>query len=167
MKPSSLINTAAAVAIALTSTTIACSRKQNAAPELQTIKSEAHNEPVTVSGCLRAGLAENTFVLTSINANGSTIDPTTTYRLVGNKVPLADYSGQNVEVTGTVRAEQEVSSRGVAEQQKAAKGTSGTPTVETATELDVKQLDVDSVKPSGDRCAPAAPKGDQPPKRIK
>lgn len=168
MRRSSLIRKAAPVAVVLTLTSAACNRKQTT-PELQTTTgAQARNDAVTVTGCLRQGLADNTFVLTSMDTTGSSTDPTTNYRLTGNKVALTDYAGQQVQVTGIVRAEQEVASRGVAEQEKRAKGTSGTPTVETDTEIDVKELSVDSVKPMGDRCAAAAPeKKDQPPKRIK
>ena len=139
-----------AVAAVLTST--ACNRKSSA-PDLQTTSGpQARAESASVSGCLRAGLGDNTFVLTAIDSTGSSTDPTTTYQLNGSKVPLRDYVGQQVQVTGTVRAEQEVASRGVAEVAKPAKGTSGTPKVETNTELDVKQLTVESVQPAGRRC---------------
>jgi hypothetical protein len=45
-----------------------------------------------------------------------------------------------------------VASKGVATEQKPAKGTSGTPTVDTRTELDMKRLDVTTVTPTGGRC---------------
>ena len=106
-------------------------------------------------------------MLTAIDPTRSTTDPTTTYQLTGSKVSLRDYAGQQVRVSGTVRAEQEVASRGVPETEKRAKGTSGTPTVETNTELDVKQMTVDSVESTGERCAAEAPSANQPPKRIK
>ena len=155
-------------AVVLTLTSAACSRKASG-PDLQTTTgAQARNDTVSVTGCLRQGLGENTFLVTSIDTSGSSTDPTTNYRLSGSKVALREYVGQQVQVTGTVRAEQEIASRGVAEAEKPAKGTSGTPTVETQTELDVKDLTVDAVKPTGDRCAAAAPpEKNQPPKRIK
>ena len=61
--------------------------------------------------------------------------------------------GQQVEVSGTLRAEEQVATSGVAVE-KPAKGIDATPTVETKTELDVKEMTVSAVKPSGQRCAP-------------
>jgi hypothetical protein len=48
---------------------------------------------------------------------------------------------------------------------KPAKGTTGTPTIETTTELNVKEMTVSSVTPSGERCAPEAPTDEQQPER--
>jgi hypothetical protein len=142
-----------------------CNRK-SAGPELQvtTTNAEARSEPVQVSGCLRAGLAENTFVLIT-NAESGTDQPAT-YQLNGHAVPLRDYVGQRVNVSGTIRSEEHVATTGVAAA-KPAKGSSGTPIVETTAELDIRQLNVTGVNPTGDRCAAALPPEDQPARRIK
>jgi hypothetical protein len=130
----------------------ACNRKP-AAPELQTTTGvQPRTEPITVAGCLKQGvLADNTFVLTASRANGA--DETATYQLTGREgVTLSDYVDQQVEVSGTLRAEQQVASSSGVVEEKPAKGTSGTPAVETKTELDVKRLDVTAVKLTGSRC---------------
>jgi hypothetical protein len=57
-----------------------------------------------------------------------------------------------VEVSGILRSEQQVASVGKVEE-KPAKGTSGQPVVETKSEIDVKTVTVQSVKPTGSRCA--------------
>jgi hypothetical protein len=130
----------------------ACTREATA-PELQTTRGEqARMQPVTVTGCLKGGLAENTYVLMASQASGAATD-TATYQLTArDEVNLRQYVGQKVEVAGTLRAEQEVASNGVASEQKPAKGTSGTPTVDTKTELDVKRLDVTRITPAGGSC---------------
>src|SRR5204863_9142697 len=103
-----------------------------------------------VAGCLRTGAAEDTFVLTTKAPDSPNA---ATYDLNANaQVNLRQFVGQQVEVSGTVRSEQEVTSSSGATPEKAAKGTSGTPTVETKTELDVRQLDVSAVKPTGGGC---------------
>ena len=142
----------------------ACNRNA-AVPELpRTTGLQPRMDPITVAGCLRAGEAENTFVLTA-----SAADPdskSVTYQLIGHDVPLREYVWQQVEVEGTLRAEHAIATDGVSSQ-KPAKGTEGTPTVDTKTELDVRQMTVSSVKPSGHRCAPELPAENQPAKRIK
>jgi hypothetical protein len=156
---------AAAAGIALTVAAAACNRNA-AVPEAQrTTGVQPRAEQTTVAGCLRSGLADNTFVLTTESPNSDT--KTATYQLTGTDVNLRDYVGQQVEVSGTVRTEQEIATSGVATAEKPAKGVDRTPTVETKTELDVRQMTVSAVKPSGERCAPAAPSANQPPKRIK
>jgi len=165
----SLIRTATAVAMATAFVAAGCNRK-SAAPELQTTTgAQPRADAITVSGCLRAGLADDTFVLTVIDPTASTTDATATYQLTGNTQALRDHVGEQVQVSGTLRAEQEIASKGDAVAEKPAAGTSGTPTVQTKTDLDVKQMTVSSVTPSGQRCAPQEPStaDQQPPRRIK
>jgi len=129
----------------------ACKREATA-PELQTTTGpQPRMEPMTVSGCLKSGMAENTFVLMASKTDNMT--ETATYQLTGrDDLNLRQYVGQKVEVSGTVRSEEQVASTGGATETKPAKGASGTPTVETKTQVDVKRLDVSSVKPTGGRC---------------
>jgi len=131
----------------------ACSRRQ-ATPELQTTSGNvARNQPVDVSGCLRAGDAEDTFVLIA-SQNAPSENAASTYQLKGPaRLDLKSYVGKTVEIVGTMRAEEAVTSDSGVTQEKAAKGTSGTPAVETKTQLDIRQVSVDSVKPISDRCA--------------
>ena len=156
MRPVFLVPTISTTVLAAAIATTACTRKA-AAPEAQsTTGPQPRAESVQVTGCLRAGLADNTFVLAVVDSSGASTDPTTNYQLTGSKVNLRDYIGQQVNVSGTVRSEQEIAMSSGPTTQKPAKGTSGTPTVETKEELDVKQLVVDTVSGSGQRCAPDA-----------
>ena len=129
----------------------ACKR-QATAPELQTTAGQqARMEPMTVTGCLKSGVADNTFVLMTSKTEGAI--ETATFQLNPKQgVDLKQYIGQTVEVSGTLRAEQEVASTGQPTELKPAKGTSGTPTVETKSEIDVKRLDVNTVTPTGNSC---------------
>jgi hypothetical protein len=150
----------------LTFAAAGCNRHA-AGPETQTTTGvQPRTELTTADGCLRAGLAENTFVLTAPDAAPGS--ETATYQLSpgAQNVNLRDFVGQQVQVSGTLRAEEQVTSSGVNAVGKP-KGTSGTPTIETSTELTVKQMTVSAVTPTGQRCAAEPPKADQPDRRIK
>jgi hypothetical protein len=109
------------------------------------------NDAVTLTGCLRAGEAADTFVLTtSARADGAA--PATYHLTGGTGVNLRDQIGNRVEVSGTVKAQQETELHATGPAANKATGTSGSPRVETNTELDIKQLDVSTVKALGDRC---------------
>jgi len=140
-----------ALAIAsLILTAAACTRSRQAPEQQTTTGLQPRADRTTVAGCLRPGLAENTFVLTTEKTEGGVA--AATYQLIGTEaIKLRDYVGQQVEVSGTVRAEEQVASTGESEA-KRAKGTVGTPTVETKTEVDIKRLAVENVKPTGNRC---------------
>jgi hypothetical protein len=142
-------NTVAVVVVVLAAG--ACNRSQNTTPELATKTPERPlDQPATVSGCLRAGLADNTFVLHSSKADGSTA--TVTYQLsAAPGVELRSFAGQEVELSGTLESQQTAATSGKVEEQPA-KGAAGTPVVETKTELDVRKLKVSAIKPTGNRC---------------
>ena len=111
------------------------------------------DHPETVTGCLKAGDAPDTFVVTAAKTAGST--DTATYQLVSNAgVNLADHIGRQVEVSGTVKQTQELASRDRAQpaQPEGTSGSAGKPMVETRTEVDIKQIDVTGIKPLGTRC---------------
>jgi len=128
----------------------ACNRSQSA-PERQTQTPEQSlNQPASVSGCLRSGLADNTFVLMSRKADGSA-EPVTYQLLAAPGVELRSFVGQEVDVTGTVESDQTVATSGKIQEQPA-QGAAGTPVVETTSQLDVRKLKVSAVKPSGNRC---------------
>lgn len=139
----------------------ACNRGQEttpATPEVQTQTAQpATNMPVTVEGCVKAGDAADTYVLTAARAEGST--DTATYQLVGQQTDqLRDHIGRRVEVSGTVEAQQEIAASQTAKAEPGegnrdrATGTTGTPTVQTKTEIEIKRLSVSAVKPLQDKC---------------
>jgi hypothetical protein len=114
------------------------------------------NAPTTVTGCLRAGDAPDTFVLTV--ARTTATEQTATYQLhpLGG-LKLAEHVGRQVEVSGVLRAQQEVTTRSTTTPAAKATGTAGTPTVSTTTELDIKELNVQQVRPVQGGC----PDGDR------
>jgi len=108
--------------------------------------------PMTVTGCLRAGEASDTYVLTQDAATTGTAD-TANYHLVGvSGVNLRDHIGERVQVSGVLATQQEVASRSTPSQQDKATGTTGTPTVQTETQVDIRTLRVNSVNPQGGKC---------------
>jgi hypothetical protein len=133
--------------------TAACNRgEQVPASETQTATPlQTPNTPTTVTGCLRAGDASGTFVLTA--ARASTGEETSNYQLhPTGGVLLAEHVGKQVEVSGVLRAQQEVQTRSATEPAEKATGTAGTPTVSTSTQLEIKQLNVQQVRPVDGSC---------------
>lgn len=116
------------------------------------------NVPVTVSGCLRAGEAANTFVLTASQAPDTPTAPvqSATYHLFAvDDLDLRSQVGRRVEISGRLRAQQAIASRTPTRPaDERAAGTSGTPTVSTTTELAIKEVDVNAIKPLGESCEP-------------
>jgi len=134
----------------------ACNRQQRTTtPDLRTTTGvQPRAQTVTVKGCLKSGaLADDTFLLTvSQPDTGTTLDAN--YQLVGGDTAmLRDYVGRQVEVSGTVEAEQKISATSGTIPEKPAKDAAGTPTVSTQATVDVKRLEVDSVKTTGKKCA--------------
>lgn len=114
---------------------------------------QAVNQPMTVTGCLRAGEAAETFVLTTSERKDGTTPAT--YLLVSSNtaVNLRDNVGHRVEVSGNLSAEQQtLTVSPPAPARNKPTGTSGTPTVATQTQLDLRRLEVDNVRSLGDRC---------------
>lgn len=133
----------------------ACNKQKQAAPDLQTASGGATApRAITVTGCLKAGtLADSTWVLMATDTNGGTEKPAT-YQLVGGDPDnLRNSAGQQVEVSGTVQADEQIASSSGPVPERAAKGTSGTPSVETKTDVDLKRLQVSAVKPTGNHCS--------------
>ena len=148
--------TFATIAFGAAIATGACSRepeKMTTASDSQTQAAQAASTPMTVAGCVKAGEAADTYVLTTARAEGAPTDAAT-YELVGDQVAsLRDHVGRRAEVSGTIQAQQEIASRSTAKPaDERAIGTSGTPTVQTRTEIEIKRLAVTSVKPLGDKC---------------
>ena len=130
-----------------------CSREAETPPaQSQTQTTQPLNAPATFTGCLRAGEAANTFVLTaSATADGAT---PATYQLEGaTGTNLQDHVGRRVEVSGIIAEQQHVATREAPQPaDQRATGTSGTPTVQTGTQLAVRTVQVKSVTPLDARC---------------
>jgi hypothetical protein len=134
----------------------ACNRqpeKMTTAAESQAQSAKPTNMPMTVAGCVKAGEAPDTFVLTTARAEGAPTDAAT-YELVGDQIAgLRDHIGRRAEISGTVQAQQEIASSSTAKPaDERATGTSGTPTVQTRAEIEIKRLSVASVKPLDEKC---------------
>jgi hypothetical protein len=132
----------------------ACSPEQPATPpaQAQSQTVQKPNVPTLVTGCLRAGEATNTFVLTTTQSgDGST---SATYQLNGSAgVNLADHVGKRIEVNGVLREQAQIATTESKQPvEDKAKGTTGTPSVQTATELSIRQLDVTAVKQAAGEC---------------
>jgi hypothetical protein len=145
-----------AALLACTIGVAACSKKNDdqtpTAQTQATSPAQAANSPESVTGCLRAGDAPDTFVLTTSLANDGRRP--TTYQLSGSGgVNLSDHIGERVSVQGVVRAQQE-STTATSETPANAKpqGTSGAPTVSTTATLDLKRMDVTSVSRAEGKC---------------
>jgi hypothetical protein len=137
----------------LTTASVGCKKGQKTPPAVQqTAGVQPRSDAVTVTGCLRSGaFAPDTWVLTS--SAGSTRSAVATYQLVGgDPAALRDNAGREVEVSGTVTAAEQVASTSGPVEQHAAKGTSGTPAVQTQTEVNLKRLSVSSIKAAGGKC---------------
>ena len=141
----------------LTALTVApaCNRGEDAvatAEKESASQVQSPNQTVTVVGCLRAGEASETFVLTT--PRSTTGDPAATYQLVGaDEVNLRDHIGRQVEVSGILSTQQRLSTRSTTDPAPNPTGTAGTPEVSTTTQLDIKRLDVQRVRAVGDECA--------------
>lgn len=104
------------------------------------------NLPIVVKGCLRAGEAASTYVITAARTAES--DQTATYHIAGaNGRDLQSHVGQLVEITGVEQARQEIASRTTTDPAPNATGTRGeTPAVSTQTKLTVKHLEVRDIR---------------------
>ncbi len=143
----------AGMAAVISSSACGRSEEPRSVSEAQSQTSQPANQPMTVAGCLRAGDAADTFVLNASGAEGS--QEAATYHLVGAQgVSLSDHVGKRVEVSGMVDAHQAIASRTTAlpSTDDRPTGTTGTPVVETKTEIDIKRVSVNAVKPLGDTC---------------
>lgn len=127
----------------------ACGGPKQALPVTETTQVQPRQDPTVVKGCLGTGVAGE-FVLTAANTESGR--PATYHLNAPATVKLADYVGQQVNVSGVLRAEETVATTGRAVEEKPAKGAEGTPTVRTATELDMRTLDVSNVEASGAKC---------------
>jgi hypothetical protein len=119
----------------------------------QSSVSQQVNTPATVTGCLRAGDAANTYVLTtSQTEDGRT--PATYHLTDRPEMNLRQHVGTRVEATGVIDAQSQIATRESAQPADNASGTAGTgtPTVQTGTQLSIKRFDVTSIRPVGGEC---------------
>jgi hypothetical protein len=145
----------AAIAMALASGGCRKSQKSTSVAASQSQSARPASQPLTITGCLKAGEAPDTFVLTAARTGGS--GDTATYELIAPAdVNLKDHVGHRLEVNGTVNTQQETASSttAVPNQRSRPTGTSGSPKVETKTEIDIKRVSVTAVKPISDKCEP-------------
>ena len=143
-----------AAAACLLAACLACGGGDDVPPLEQQIVTppQATATPERVQGCLRAGEASDTFVLMA-SVLDTQMAGAATYQLVGAPETLRPHVGRRVEITGTIVAEQSAEARGVAmPAEDKAKGTSGTPTVQSTTEVEVKRLQVSGVTPVAGEC---------------
>jgi hypothetical protein len=150
-RPNRAASTVAAAAIVMAGLSgSACRGEKRTGPavEVQTqTPVRPTNQPLTVTGCLRAGQADDTFVLTAGETTGAA--EAATYQLVGRPdLKLRDYVGHQVEVNGVVKSDQQAA----ATQPPRPAGTSGSAKVETQTVVDIKSMDVDAVKSVAGNC---------------
>jgi hypothetical protein len=136
-------------AAAVTAASVGCSREQPAqVAESQTQSPViATNAPATLNGCLRAGEAADTFVLTTSGLQAAT------YHLVPDEgIDLREHVGREIQVDGVIRTQQQTTATASSPADPNAVGTAGQPAVATRTELDVNRFEVSSVKSVGQGC---------------
>jgi hypothetical protein len=141
-------------ATAVLAACMACGGNGEEVPALEQQSVTAPQEtqlPRVVRGCLGAGGTDGTYVLAA-GADDTGADAAT-YQLEGELGSLAEHIGRRVEVSGTVVSSQVARSRGaVMPAEDEPTGTSGTPTVQSTTEVEVRRLQVDSVTPVDADC---------------
>jgi len=147
-----------AIAVTIAMSATACSKSKSEAPSETQVAGDVRTPgvPMTVAGCLRAGNLSDTYMLTQ-DASNTGAQATANYQLVGvDGVDLRKYIGERVQVNGVLATQQEVASRSTPApaRQKDDKptGTTGKPTVQTETQVDIRTLQVKSVNPQGGKC---------------
>jgi hypothetical protein len=148
------VNLAGCVILSLAATACGGDEPQVPPATSQTQSSRQPNQPTSVTGCLRAGDAANTFVLTA-TATGDAAVPATYHLTSTGNANLQDHIGKRVEVSGVVEAQSQIATREAPKPADNATGTAGspgTPTVQTGTRLDVQRIDVASIRPTGESC---------------
>jgi hypothetical protein len=143
----------AVTAVASAALVAACASEPEVPPaESQSAVTRDVETPTTVTGCLKAGEAANTYVLTTSQTVDGT--PPATYHLTGaDNVNLQEHVGNRIEASGVVEAQSDIATRGAAQPPDNTQATSGTtPSVQTSTELSIRRMDVSSVRAVGGEC---------------
>jgi hypothetical protein len=135
--------------------TAACNRSDQKEAPVAQMKADtppqAVNQPTTLVGCLRAGEAADTYVLTTSRTEDG-VAPATYQLSAAEGINLGNEIGKRVEVNGVITTQQRSATTAAAPADEKPTGTGGTPRVETRAELDIRQLQVSGMKPLGDRC---------------
>ena len=132
-----------------------CSREEAQPPAAQ-VKAETTSQPLntpeSVTGCLRAGDAADTFVLTTSQTDDGRTPAT--YRVVATSgVNLADHVGHRVAISGIVRGQQTATTATTpAPATDKPQGTTGTPTVQTTATLQMRQMEVSTINRAAGDC---------------
>lgn len=139
----------------IASPSVGCRRNESAPPptQVQSQSTLPANSPTTITGCLKAGDAPSTFIVTTAKTEGAT--ETATYQLMGSQsTNLSEHIGRQVEVSGVIRQSQELASteRARPARPEGTAGSAGKPTVDTRTDVEIKQLEVSSVKALEGKC---------------
>jgi hypothetical protein len=143
----------AVAAIASAALVAACASEPEVPPaESQSAVTRDLEKPATVTGCLKAGEAANTYVLTASRTVDGT--PPATYHLTGTSdLNLQEHVGSRVEATGVVESQSDIATRSTAQPADNAQATSGTtPSVQTGTELSIRRMDVTSLRTLDGEC---------------
>lgn len=132
----------------------ACAGEPEEAPVAET-KAETPTTPVnaatTIQGCLKAGEAAGTFVLTATSAaeDGAAA---ATYELTGAEgVDLAAHTGERVEVQGVITAAKETDMTSATRQAEPAKP-GVKPEVATSVDVNIRRLDVSRIQKIDGSC---------------
>src|SRR5438046_1065104 len=139
------------VALAFGALALSACGRQSSKPDAEMATGDQPRDHfVVVTGCLRPGETDNTFVLTTAKSEGDAA--AATYQLLAKPgVMLRDHEGQPDEVSGT-EISGDIGSRSGRVVERRGEGTAGTPVVETRTNLDIKKVDGKAVKPTGIKC---------------
>jgi hypothetical protein len=130
-----------------------CTRGKTPAPEVaRTTGEQPRAEPMTVTGCLGSGaFAENVWVLMVPSTPGGA--PASTVHLIGGDADtLRTNAGRQVEVSGTLQAQQEIATTGMQSPRHRTSDAQGSPVVQTDTQLQIKRLAVGTIRPIGEKC---------------
>ena len=144
-----------ATVLSLATVVTGCSRDEAQPPAAQVQSQTATqplNTPESVTGCLRAGDAPDTFVLTTSQTDDGR--PPATYQVVGTTgVNLVDHVGHRVAISGVVREQQTATTATTAAPATdKPQGTAGTPQVQTTATLQMRRMDVSSINRATGDC---------------
>jgi len=133
-----------------------CSRAKQAQPPAAQSQTQTPvqtlNTPESVTGCLRAGDAADTFVLTTSQTDDGR--PPVTYAVVPTPgVNLTEHVGERVAINGVVREQQSTTTASAsAPATDKAQGTSGTPNVQTTATLQMRRIEVSAINRAAGDC---------------
>jgi hypothetical protein len=159
MSKTTSTGTALLTAALMTLASAACNRGAEETVPVAEMQTETPVQPletpVTVTGCLLAGEAAETFVLTSssVEDGGQTVTYALNFAPGTEAEDMRAHVGEQVAVEGVVRAQQAMAGyTPAAPAVNEPVGTAGEPTVQTETKLAVRQLQVSELRPIGEPC---------------